>query len=86
MKCPVICNNTGGTHELVRPSGGIVLDIDAPYNYEPTNLYATPKIDRKLVAYAMYNCILKRPTITYDHVHIDTVANKYHQIFKEALC
>lgn len=83
MGCPVICNNTGGTHEIVRPAGGFVLDVDKPYNYQPTDLYNPPKINLDIVAEAMTKCVNKRPVITCEHVTIDNVVKKYHNAFTE---
>jgi glycosyltransferase involved in cell wall biosynthesis len=75
--CPVITNNTGGTHEIVRPSGGIVLDIDPVYNYKPLDLYNPTPIDRRLVADAMVKVCENRPKIIRDHVSISNIAKQY---------
>jgi len=80
--CPVICNNTGGTHEIVRPSGGIVLNLDEPYDYRPVDLYHPPKIDRNKVAEAMRKCAESRPVITSDHVNIENIAGQYKTFFE----
>lgn len=80
MKCPVICNNTGGTHEIVRPAGGIVLDLDEPYDYKPVDLYNPPPIDRNKVAEAMWKCVKKRPKINNSHVDIKNMALKYKEV------
>jgi glycosyltransferase involved in cell wall biosynthesis len=79
---PVICNNTGGTHEIVRPSGGIVLDLDADYDYRAVDLYHPPKIDRYKVAEAMRRCAENPPSITHDHVDIKNVAGQYAEYLK----
>lgn len=85
MGCPVICNNTGGTHEIVRPSGGIVLDLDKEYDYQPTDLYNTPVIDLEKVAVAIRSCAENRPAIKHDHVNIKSVAKQYYEVFKEVM-
>lgn len=85
MGCPVICNNTGGTHEIVRPSGGIVLDLDKEYDYQPTDLYNTPVIDIEKVASAMWSCIKNRPIVSCNHVTIKSVAAQYYDVFKEVM-
>jgi glycosyltransferase involved in cell wall biosynthesis len=80
--CPVICNNTGGTNEIVRPSGGIVLDLDTPYDYGPVDLYHPPAIDRYKVAQAIRKCAERRPVITSDHVDIKNIAMQYKAYFE----
>jgi glycosyltransferase involved in cell wall biosynthesis len=80
--CPVICNNTGGTHEIVRPSGGIVLDLDADYDYRAVDLYHPPKIDRHKVAEAMRRCAENPLSITCDHVNIKNIARQYKCFFE----
>jgi glycosyltransferase involved in cell wall biosynthesis len=81
--CPVITNNTGGTHEIVKPSGGIVLDIDKPYNYSPIDLYNPPAVDRRLIADAMEEVYVRRPRIIADHVSITNIAEQYKTFFQE---
>lgn len=83
MRCPVICNNTGGTYEIVRPAGGIVLDLDKPYDYKPVDLYNPPPIDHNKVAEAMWQCVKNRPVINNSHVDITKIALKYKQIIEE---
>ena len=82
MGCPVICNNTGGTHEIVGPSGGVVLNLDEPYNYKPVHLYNPPSINRRVVAKAMVDCANNRPEITPSHVLIDSICKQYYEVFK----
>ena len=80
----VICNNVGGTHEIVRPSNGIVCDIDKPYNYKPVNLYNPPKIDINIVADAMKESLEKRD-IYSKHVDIKNIAEQYKLFFQQIL-
>jgi glycosyltransferase involved in cell wall biosynthesis len=82
QRCPVICNNEGGTHEIVRPSGGIVLDIDDPYDLQPTDLYNPPVVDLKKIADAMVHVSKNRPLIKNDHVDIKNVAQQYKKKFE----
>jgi hypothetical protein len=77
QKCPVICNNVGGTRELVGPSGGYVLDLDPPYDYAPIDLYHPNPVDSNLVIAAMRDCAAKMPSIINSHVDIGPVADKY---------
>jgi len=74
---PVICNNTGGTPELVRPSGGFVCNVDKPYDLEPVDLYHPPSIDRSLIAQAIVKSSQKKLEVKNDHVLIENVAKQY---------
>ncbi len=80
---PVITNNVGGTHEVVRPSGGIVCDIDRAYDLSPVRLYKPPAIKRPLIADAITQCSINRPKIYSDHIRIENIARKYIEFFKE---
>lgn len=82
---PVICNNVGGTWELVGPSGGFVCDIDSPYDMNPVDLYHPPKINRRVVAEAIRECAKKRPVVNNDFVNIDNVAERYLEFIEEIL-
>ena len=82
---PVITNNVGGTCELVERSGGIVCDIDSPYDLRPVKLYSPPKIDRRIVADAMVSVIDNPSDIVCEHVDIKNVALQYLQFFKRVL-
>lgn len=82
--CPVICSNQGGTREVVEPSGGIVLDLDEPYDYKPVDLYNPPAIDIAKVADAMYGTIVKRPEIRNDFVNLTNTAERYKAVFERA--
>lgn len=85
QKCPVICSNEGGTHELVYPSNGIVLQLDQPYDYEPVDLYHPPAVNIKMVAEACCSVASSRPEIVNDHVNISTVAWRYKNVFDGVL-
>ena len=82
---PVICNNVGGTWEIVLPSGGYVCDVDSPYDLNPVDLYNPPKIDRKVVAETLKACIKGKPVIHNDHVNINNIADEYIKFFEELL-
>ena len=79
---PVITNNVGGTWEIVGPSGGYVLTLDKPYDYEPVDLYHPPKVNLGIIAEAIRDCIKKQPKITCDHVHIRNVAKQYYDFME----
>lgn len=81
MKCPVICNNTGGTHEIVRPSGGTVINLDRNYNFAPIDLHNPPPVDRIKIAEAMWNIAKNKPEITNEHIDIKKIALQYKNVF-----
>lgn len=82
-KTPVISNNVGGTPEIVAKSGGIVCDIDSPYNLRPVKLYSPPKVDRSKIAQAMNDVVNGDIKINYDYVDIANVAQKYWDFFSK---
>lgn len=84
-KCPVICSNEGGTKELVYPSGGIVLQLDEPYDYNPVDLYHPPAIDINRVAEAMRSVAANRPAIISDQVNLDIIADRYKTVLENAV-
>jgi len=81
--CPVITNNVGGTCELVAPSGGIVCNIDKPYDYFPVDLYHPNPIDRNIVAEAIINVSKNKPGIKNNHIDIKVIAKQYKEYFDE---
>ncbi len=75
---PVITNNVGGTRELVGPAGGIICDVDRPYDYKADPVGRPPKINRRVVAEAIERCAKSHLTVVRrDHVDIDNVARQY---------
>lgn len=79
---PVICGNVGGTHEIVRPSGGFVCDIDEEYDFEPVRVYDPPPIDRRLVAEVIVKCA-NGCVVSNEHVNIDVIADQYRKFMFE---
>jgi len=82
---PVITNNVGGTHEIVRPSGGIVCNIDKVYDLSPVKLYKPPRINQQLVAEAINKCVSDKVNVTSDHIRIEEVARKYIKFFNKVM-
>jgi len=82
---PVITNNVGGTQELVRPGGGIVCNIDKPWDFKPCDLYNPPSFDRDIVANAIVKCSKKEIHVKNTHVDIDKTAKQYESLFKKVL-
>lgn len=82
---PVVTNNVGGTHEIVRKSGGKVCEIDSPYNFKPCDLYSPPKIDRGEVAKGMIESVELKGTIKKDFLDINFIAEQYINFFEKVL-
>jgi glycosyltransferase involved in cell wall biosynthesis len=82
---PVICNNVGGTWEIVLPSGGYVCGVDRPYDLSPVDLYNPPAIDRSKIAEALLHCKAQNPKIENNHVDINNIAEEYIEFFKSLL-
>jgi glycosyltransferase involved in cell wall biosynthesis len=79
--CPVITNNVGGTHEIVSAAGGLVCDIDAPYNGDPIKLYSPPKFDVQIIAEAMKKVIAGEVNIDNCCFDIKRIAKQYIEFF-----
>jgi glycosyltransferase involved in cell wall biosynthesis len=84
-KIPVITNNVGGTKELVAPSGGIVCDIDEPFDLEPCKLYNPPKINRIIIAEAIKRTIQEKIIIENKYITIDEISKQYLNFFESLL-
>lgn len=82
---PVVTNNVGGTQELVRPSGGFVCEIDAPWDMSPCDLYSPPPVDAEVVAEALRRCASDPPPIRWEHVDIRRIAMQYKRFFERVL-
>jgi glycosyltransferase involved in cell wall biosynthesis len=81
--CPVICTDQGGTHELVRT--GIILE-DNPFGYKAIDLNHPPAISHTELANAMRAiCDFQHDPDAADDLHIDNIAQKYLDFFREVL-
>jgi len=99
MKTPIICTNSGGTHEILRGKrspenlgigkNGIVLD-DVIYNYSVLEEEYAPKIPDKSVDYLLDNCELlknsKSVIIDSDTHDISLCVDKYEKILSDSIC
>lgn len=81
-KVPVICNNVGGTPEIVGLSNGYICNVDKKYNLKPVDLYHPPKIDRAIIAYNMNRAAMELRLISRDHVDINNIAAQYMSFFR----
>jgi len=77
----VICNNVGGTPEIVKPSGGMICEIDRPYNFKPVDLYNPPKIDINKIVRNMVESVKDNSAILCEHVDIGQICKQYLNFF-----
>jgi glycosyltransferase involved in cell wall biosynthesis len=79
---PVVTNNVGGTHELVRlacpeDADWLVCGVDATYTCNPVDLYRPPRIDRGVVAAAIARCFYKLALVDRAALSIKRSADAY---------
>lgn len=81
---PVICNNIGGTPELVK-SDGIIVECDDPFDFRIINNNNVDNLDEEKlerVAQAMRVCVNKKWSINRPELDISQTAIAYHDFFK----
>lgn len=81
---PVLCNNVGGTPEIVKDSG-IILDIDPPFKYKAFSMKNPDNIDPRIIASGVHAILSKNWNIKRDDLSMEYCANKYYQFFKQVL-
>lgn len=74
--CPVICTDSGGTHEIVKENG-IIISETIDYNFELVDYDSPYSLD--LSNFVLPN---KRPIVDHRHLSIEEVAKKYIKVFK----
>lgn len=82
---PVLCNNVGGTQEIVALCGGMVMDLDKPYDMKPVDLYHPPKIDIEKLAKGMREVVDYKDKINPWTVDIENIGQQYESFFKRVL-
>jgi len=82
---PVICGNVGGTSELVECAGGIICNIDKPYDKNPMELYVPPAIDRNIVVNAIRKCAAGEVVVNSNKLYIDYIAKQYLAFMQRVL-
>lgn len=75
--CPVICTDSGGTHEIVKDNGIIIPETNA-YKYELIDYDSPYAID-----FSGFELPEQRPIVDPSHLSIDSVAQKYMKVFNE---
>lgn len=74
---PVVCNNIGGTIEIVGPSGGYICDIDDPFDFKVRDFNFMPPIKREVVCEKIMQSINEKKILYTDHVNIKNIASDY---------
>jgi len=77
---PVICNNAGGTKEIVGKDG-IVAEIDPPDTYKPFSMKHTDSVDIKKVSEAMRTVTEKEWDISRADLDMSYCAQRYFEFF-----
>lgn len=80
-KIPVICNNIGGTPEIVK-NNGIIVNCDEPYNFKYIDEKDVDNINTKDVASALVQVLENRWEIDRSYLDIKECAEKYYNFFK----
>jgi len=81
QNCPIICTDSGGTHEIVGRSG-VVIPENNVYNFELADYDNPYEID--LSALDSFDWTT-RPTIINEHLDISAVTDKYIKEFEDAI-
>lgn len=77
---PIICNNIGGTPEIVG-SDGIIVNCDQPFSFKTIKEKNLDNIDVQLVSKALKNVINKQWNISRPDLDIRISAQKYLDFF-----
>lgn len=79
--CPVICTNSGGTHEIVKDNG-IVIPETNDYNFELTDYDKPYSINLNALEDIDWSA---KPVVNNKYLDISKVASKYLKEFKTAI-
>jgi glycosyltransferase involved in cell wall biosynthesis len=75
--CPIICTDSGGTHEIVR-NNGLIIKEKYQYQYELCDYDNPPDIDLDVV-------IGEKINVNADYIDIENVANMYEKAFQDTM-
>jgi len=84
---PVLCNNIGGTPELVQ-NDGVIVNIDKPFDFRTIKSMKKvgPKsVDLNLMTEGMLSMFQQEWTINRPDLDIAVSARKYYEFFKKVL-
>lgn len=84
---PVLCNNIGGTPELVKDSG-IILNMDEPFNFKPVkNMEAvgSRSVNQQLLVNGMLEMSSRLWNVNRPDLDISVSARAYYELFEYIL-
>ncbi len=84
---PVLCNNIGGTPEIVQKDG-IVLELDKPFNFKAIKSMGAvgPKsVDTTILTQGMLDMTKREWDVSRPDLDISVSAKKYYEFFKSLL-
>jgi glycosyltransferase involved in cell wall biosynthesis len=82
---PVLCNNIGGTPEIVGRSG-IILNLDAPFDFKPIpRMKQVSKVDEAVLTSGMLDMLRHNWKIDRPDLDIKVIAKLYHKFFLQVL-
>lgn len=81
---PVICNNSGGTPELVKDDG-IILNIDPPDNFKTFAMKHVDSVNKNIIAEGIHQCINKQWNINRPEFDMSYCSSQYYQFCREVL-
>ena len=81
---PILCNNVGGTPEIVRDSG-IILDIDPPFEYKRFALGKPDTVNSSIIAAGLHVLINKEWSIVRHDLSMEVCAKAYYCFFERVL-
>jgi glycosyltransferase involved in cell wall biosynthesis len=80
---PVLCNNIGGTPEIVQKSG-ISLNLDDKFNFKPIKSMSSvgpKKVNTNIVSQGIIDMINQQWNVSRPDLDIDVSAGKYYEFF-----
>lgn len=81
LGCFVICNNTGGTKELLSEQNGLVVECDSKFRFKRHD--ANLSLDTDLVAQALRDSTGKKFLLESDCSGMYNCASRYLEVFKK---
>lgn len=84
---PVLCNNIGGTPEIVGDSG-IILPLDKPFDFKPIQKMkqvGPSSVDREILTKGMVEMMSRGWKVNRPDLNISVSAKKYYDFFEDIL-
>ena len=81
---PIVCNNIGGTPELVK-SDGIVIKSDSPFAFDFIKESDVDNIDTRIISNGLIECISRNWNISRPDLDISRTAKEYYNFFLKVL-